>query len=74
VEGIGNYVDCPEPFCWSWKALSNFNLKTPSVRICGVNPITYSELDSKFPVSYAPSKQWKNAISDCCKETPVYTR
>jgi hypothetical protein len=74
VEGIGNYVDCPEPVCWSWKALSNFNLKTPSVRICGVNPITYSELDSKFPVSYAPSKQWKNAISDCCKETPVYTR
>lgn len=74
IEGIGSYVECPEPFCWSWKATSNFNLQMPSMRICGVNPITYAELDPKFPVSYAPSKQWKDAISDCCNKTPIYVR
>jgi hypothetical protein len=59
---------CPEPFCWSWKATSCYNLKLPIIRICGVNPITYDELKFNFPVNYAPSKVWGNATSDCCKD------
>jgi hypothetical protein len=65
VTGQGN-SNCSEQFCWSWGAMSCYNLTLPAIRVCNVNPITYAELETNFPVSYAPSKTWGSAISDCC--------
>jgi hypothetical protein len=61
-----NQGSCAGQFCWSWKAMSCYNLSLPAIRICNINPITYAELESNFPVSYAPSKTWTAATSDCC--------
>jgi hypothetical protein len=60
---------CNGQFCWSWKSMSCFKLKLPAIRICNINPITYAELEFNFPVSYAPSKTWAEAISECCNNT-----
>ncbi len=62
----GNANGCSSEFCWSWKAMSCYNLTLPAVRICSINPITYAELQGNFPVSYAPTKTWGEAISTCC--------
>jgi hypothetical protein len=61
-----NQGTCANKFCWSWKAMSCYNLSLPAIRICNINPITYAELEANFPVSYAPSKTWVSANSDCC--------
>lgn len=57
---------CSDQFCWSWKAMSCYKLTFPVIRICSVNPITYAELENSFPVSYAPTKTWNLAESECC--------
>lgn len=59
---------CTSGFCWSWKAMSCYNLSLPAVRICSINPITYAELKSTYPNPYAPSNTWGSAISDCCSK------
>jgi hypothetical protein len=61
-----NNLNCSGNFCWSWKALSCYNLTLPVIKTCNINPITYRELKNNFPIKYAPSKLWKNANSDCC--------
>lgn len=62
-----NNIDCGGQFCWSWKAMSCYNLTLPTIRNCSTNPITYSELTSDFPISnYAPTKTWGQATSNCC--------
>lgn len=68
VESKGISIVCPEGFCWSWKAMAGFNLTLPNIRICSVNPITYSELKSDFALSYAPTIQWSEATSTCCEK------
>jgi hypothetical protein len=57
---------CSGKFCWSWKALSTYNITLPVVRTCDMNPTSYKELLGAFPVGYAPSKTWGEAISNCC--------
>jgi len=64
----GNNSTCTSDFCWSWKAMSCYNLTLPLVRICSINPITYAELEANFPVSYAPTKKWGEAVSSCCEK------
>ena len=61
-----NNLNCSGNFCWSWKALSCYNLTLPVIKTCNINPITYRELKNNFPIEYAPSKLWKNANSNCC--------
>jgi hypothetical protein len=53
-------------FCWSWKAMSCYNLTLPVFKASNINPITYRELKSDFSIDYAPSKTWADATSDCC--------
>lgn len=60
--------NCDNTFCWSWKSTSCFNISLPVLRICNINPITFSELTSDFTNSYAPSKKWKDAFSECCNK------
>ena len=64
----GEKSKCGGDFCWSWKAMSCYDLSLPLIRLCNINPITYAELMSTFPVNYAPTKQWKDATSNCCNE------
>jgi hypothetical protein len=59
---------CFSPFCWSWRAMSCYNLSLPVIRICNVNPITYIELEENFPIKYAPTTLWGSACALCCKE------
>jgi hypothetical protein len=66
--GGNNLSNCGGDFCWSWKAMSCYDLTLPIIRLCNINPITYGELMNTFPVNYAPTKQWKNATSNCCNE------
>jgi hypothetical protein len=61
-----NNLNCSGNFCWSWKALSCYNLTLPVIKTCDVNPITYRELETLFPIDYAPTKSWAQAHSDCC--------
>jgi hypothetical protein len=72
----GVNTGCSDPFCWSWKAMSCYNLTLPVIRICNINPITYAELQSNFPNTYSFStlqqgftKTWGAAKSDCCTDT-----
>ena len=70
---------CFSPFCWSWKAMSCYNLSLPVIRICNINPITYSELEENFPIKYAPSTLWGTASSTCCNNfnsqiNPLYKK
>jgi len=69
IENSGISVLCPNGFCWSWSAMASYNLSLPTVRICNVNPITYAELRSSFPIQYESgdwTKTWDGATSDCC--------
>jgi hypothetical protein len=70
IDDSGISVACSEPFCWSWKALSCHSLSLPAIRICNINPITYAELRSDFPIGYAPSTLWDAASANCCISTP----
>jgi hypothetical protein len=71
IETKGISIVCPEDFCWSWKAMSCYHLALPAIRICSINPITYAELKSDFALSYAPSRTWIDAESDCCSEMNI---
>jgi hypothetical protein len=64
---------CQGVFCWSWKAMSCYNLTLPVIKLCNINPITFAELKSSFLVNYAPTKSWGEAISNCCesKKSPL---
>jgi hypothetical protein len=62
-KGAGN---CEGAFCWSWAAMGSYNLTLPAIKICNINPITYRELENDFPITYAPSKTWGSAYSECC--------
>jgi hypothetical protein len=77
VRVLNNKVDnidtgCSGSFCWSWKAMSCYNLSLPVIRICNINPITYSELQNDFPSEYSYVPDGKNkygeAISKCCSD------
>ena len=57
---------CQDVFCWSWKAMSCYNLSLPAIKICNINPITFAELETDFQVNYAPTKSWGEAHSTCC--------
>lgn len=61
---------CNDSFCWSWKNTSCFNINLPVLRVCNINPITFSELQGDFTSIYAPSKTWFEAYSDCCDGIP----
>jgi len=63
---VGNNNNCSGQFCWSWSAMSSYNLSLPVIRTCNVNPITYFELSDAFPANYAPTKTWAEATSKCC--------
>ena len=60
---------CQGVFCWSWKAMSCYNLSLPLIKLCNINPITFAELEKSFGINYAPSKEWGNAKSSCCSNT-----
>jgi hypothetical protein len=62
----GNNNNCAGQFCWSWNAMSSYNLTLPVIRTCNINPITYFELTTDFPANYAPTKTWAEATSKCC--------
>jgi len=68
-----NLEKCKSPFCWSWKAMSTYNIKKPIIRICNINPISFKELESKFPTNYVETKTWEEATSVCCSnvKTPL---
>jgi hypothetical protein len=69
IDGNSGLSDiCTGTFCWSWKGMSSYDLKFPVLKVCNINPITYSELSSDFSseYSYAPSKTFGEASSDCC--------
>lgn len=68
VESGNPNNECLGQFCWSWSAMSSYNLKLPVIKTCSINPITYFELTSAFPANYAPSKTWAEAISKCCSQ------
>ena len=64
----GVNTGCSNPFCWSWNAMSCYNLTLPVIRICNINPITYKELQSNFSseYTYTTSNTWGSATSECC--------
>lgn len=68
VDAAENNNNCAGQFCWSWAAMSSYNLKLPVIRTCGVNPVTYFELSNAFAPNYAPTKTWGEAISECCSQ------
>lgn len=63
-------ADCGGELCWSWKATSCYNLKLPLIRVCNVNPISYSELTQDFitnqEIVYSTKNAWTDAVSKCC--------
>jgi hypothetical protein len=73
IEGAGVSNVCSEPFCWSWKALSCYDVTLPVIRICRINPITYTELKRNYSLNYAPSKTWGEAYSGCCNNAYATT-
>lgn len=71
---IGKNLDkCNSAFCWSWKAMSTYNLKRPMIRTCNINPISFRELTTSFTSTYTQTKNWSNATSSCCSnvKTPI---
>ena len=72
---FGRSIDkCPESFCWSWKAMSIYNVQKPIIRTCNINPISFRELQRKFTnTDYVKTKTWGEATSNCCSnvETPL---
>ena len=71
---VGKNLDkCNSVFCWSWKAMSTYNLKRPMIRTCNVNPISFRELTTSFTSTYTETKNWEDATSSCCSKvkTPL---
>jgi hypothetical protein len=65
---------CPNLFCWSWRAMSTYNVKKPIIRTCNINPITFRELQGRFSnTDYVQTKTWVEASSECCYNvrTPI---
>jgi len=59
--------DCTKSFSWSWKATACYNLVKPIIKICGINPISFAELDANVVYLYAPNPTttWAQASSYC---------
>jgi hypothetical protein len=74
---ISNYnvdnEDCKKSFCWSWDAMSCYNLSLPVIKTCKINPISYYELklNQTGNIIYAPGTTWGSAVSKCCQKTNV---
>ena len=71
---LGASLDkCGSLFCWSWKAMSTYRLSKPMIKTCNINPISFAELKSSFPSTYAPTKSWIDAFGPCCSDvkTPL---
>lgn len=71
---VGRNLDkCNSVFCWSWKAMSTYNLKRPMIRTCNINPISFRELTTSFTTTYTETKNWEDATSSCCSKvkTPI---
>lgn len=70
---IGRSIDkCPNAFCWSWKAMSTYNISKPIIRTCNINPISFRELQRKFTnTDYVETKTWEEATSTCCSNVAV---
>jgi DNA-binding beta-propeller fold protein YncE len=68
-----NLEKCKSPFCWSWKAMSTYNVKKPIIRTCNINPVSFRELRRNFPTTYVQTKSWDDATSPCCSnvKTPL---
>jgi hypothetical protein len=66
VTGSENSQVCTSPFCWSWGGMSCFNLTLPAIKVCNINPITYSELTNGFVQDFGGQNQWGTATSNCC--------
>jgi hypothetical protein len=70
---IENYTiknsDCVESFCWSWNAMSCYNLTLPVIKTCNINPISYGELhlNEQNVIKYTNDKTWGEATSKCCE-------
>jgi len=71
---IENYTitnsDCVESFCWSWNAMTCYNLTLPVIKTCNINPISYDELrlNEQNILKYTNDKKWGDAISKCCEK------
>jgi hypothetical protein len=65
-----NNEDCKSSFCWSWDAMSCYNLSLPVIKTCKINPISYYELklNQTGNIVYAPNTTWGSAISKCCQK------
>lgn len=61
---------CEDNFCWSWKSTACSTVKLPSLRLCGINPISFAELTETFDNKYIKNKKWIDAYGDCCDGIP----
>jgi hypothetical protein len=70
---IGRSIDkCPSVFCWSWKAMSTYDVKKPLIRTCNINPISFRELQRRFTnTNYVETKTWEEASSVCCSNVGI---
>jgi hypothetical protein len=70
---IGRSIDkCPNAFCWSWKAMSTYDIKKPLIRTCNINPISFRELQRRFTnTDYVQTKTWEEASSNCCSNVAI---
>jgi hypothetical protein len=66
---------CPDSFCWSWDAMSCYNLSLPVIKTCKNNPISFYEvnlINKGININYANSLTqpitWGNATSKCCQK------
>lgn len=67
IGDINQNLYCGGNFNWYWAAMNCYNLNLPISKNCDINPITYRELTSNFPVdiTYVPKdKTWGNAITN----------
>ena len=69
----GRNIDkCPSVFCWSWKAMSTYDIKKPLIRTCNINPISFRELQRRFTnTDYVETKTWEEANSLCCSDVNI---
>lgn len=70
---VGRSIDkCPSAFCWSWKAMSTYDIKKPLIRTCNINPISFRELQRRFTnTDYVETKTWEEASSLCCSNVNI---
>lgn len=66
-QSVNALETCGEPFCWSWKAMSFERLSLPVIKFCGINPVSFEELMSNYPISNGVSTTlWNQASASCC--------